>query len=168
VCNTGEGKVVQLAFPSMDVVHTFDLFTAMDHINTLAVLDEKTIWVVLHNLGKVRYLFRLQSAYHDDICSPQLCLPLSQHGTHVLSCVAFQRGCSGFSVDMLPHNGCPKGPKASPFCAELAGASEPGNRRGGAEDTRRWHKLTWSRRLAGDVRDAQLQRDGPCNFGLGD
>ncbi len=29
------------------------LFTRKQHVNTLAPLDDKSLWVVLHNLGKV-------------------------------------------------------------------------------------------------------------------
>jgi hypothetical protein len=54
VCNTGEGEILQLSFPSMDVQRRLRLFTAKEHINTLAAFDSQTIWAVLHNLGSVR------------------------------------------------------------------------------------------------------------------
>lgn len=59
VCDTGQGHIVQLSFPSMAVIRTLDLFTAKEHINTLAAMDDKSIWVVLHNLGKVRLEFSM-------------------------------------------------------------------------------------------------------------
>jgi hypothetical protein len=37
----------------MEVQQAYDLFTQKEHINTLAMLDSSSIWVVLHNLGKV-------------------------------------------------------------------------------------------------------------------
>lgn len=58
VCNTGDGQIVQLSFPSMTMHRTLDLFTAREHINTLAALDDSSIWAVLHNLGNVRLLPR--------------------------------------------------------------------------------------------------------------
>jgi hypothetical protein len=38
----------------MEVVRTLDLFTVKEHINTVAVFDSSSVWVVLHNLGRVR------------------------------------------------------------------------------------------------------------------
>jgi hypothetical protein len=52
ICSTGEGKLLQLSYPAMDVIQTLDLFTAKEHVNTVAVFDS-SVWVVLHNLGKV-------------------------------------------------------------------------------------------------------------------
>ena len=38
----------------MEVLRTLDIFTVKEHINTVAVLDSSSVWVVLHNLGRVR------------------------------------------------------------------------------------------------------------------
>lgn len=54
VCNTGDGQLLQLSYPSMEVVRTLDIFTVKEHINTVAVFDSSSVWVVLHNLGQVR------------------------------------------------------------------------------------------------------------------
>ena len=56
VCNTDGGEILELQFPSMEVLRTFPLFTAREHINTLAAVDDDSLWVVLHNLGKVRHI----------------------------------------------------------------------------------------------------------------
>ena len=45
--------MVELSFPDMEVVRTLPLFTAKEHINTLAMFDDEHLLVVLHNLGKV-------------------------------------------------------------------------------------------------------------------
>jgi hypothetical protein len=55
VCNTDGGAILELQYPSMQLRRTLSLFTAKEHINTLAVVDEQSVWVVLHNLGKVRH-----------------------------------------------------------------------------------------------------------------
>jgi len=63
LADTGNGRIVVLAYPSMDVVKHLQPFTARQHVNTLAVLagvpggddlqDKSThVWAVLHNLGK--------------------------------------------------------------------------------------------------------------------
>lgn len=44
---------MQLLYPSMELVRSLDLFTAKEHINTVAVFDSASVWVVLHNLGEV-------------------------------------------------------------------------------------------------------------------
>jgi hypothetical protein len=61
VADTGHGVVVELAFPSMRVERQLKLFTAKEHVNTLAVWPAgspgapadggATLWAVLHNLG---------------------------------------------------------------------------------------------------------------------
>ena len=50
---------MELAYPSMDVRRTLKLFTAKEHINTLAAFDEGSLWVVLHNLGSVCFPIHL-------------------------------------------------------------------------------------------------------------
>jgi hypothetical protein len=52
VCDTGEGKVVELDFPSMSVKRILHLFTPKEHINTVSAFGDGTLWVVLHNLGQ--------------------------------------------------------------------------------------------------------------------
>lgn len=39
--------------PARLQVRGMRLFTRKQHVNTLAPLDDKSLWVVLHNLGKV-------------------------------------------------------------------------------------------------------------------
>ncbi|KAG1681109.1 hypothetical protein FOA52_015551 [Chlamydomonas sp. UWO 241] len=51
LCNTEEGKVLQLAYPGMEVVTTMPLFTRRHHVNTLAPLVRGQMWAVLNNLG---------------------------------------------------------------------------------------------------------------------
>jgi hypothetical protein len=53
LCNTGEGQLLQLSYPSMELVRELELFTVKEHINTVAVFDPSSVWVVLHNLGRV-------------------------------------------------------------------------------------------------------------------
>ena len=55
-CNTDGGAILELQYPSMEVLRTFELFSAKEHINTLAAVDDDSLWVVLHNLGRVRVL----------------------------------------------------------------------------------------------------------------
>lgn len=52
ICNTGEGHVLELHYPSMKIKRSTGLFTLHDHVNTLAPLEDGTVWAVLHNLGK--------------------------------------------------------------------------------------------------------------------
>ncbi|MEW5319959.1 MAG: hypothetical protein WDW38_011069 [Sanguina aurantia] len=52
LCNTEEGAVMQLSYPSMQVVHSSVLFTFKQHVNTLAPLEDNELWAVLHNLGQ--------------------------------------------------------------------------------------------------------------------
>jgi hypothetical protein len=51
VCNTDEGKVLQLRYPSMELVRTLGLFTKKDHVNTLAPLRPGKLFAILHNKG---------------------------------------------------------------------------------------------------------------------
>lgn len=37
LASTGDGHVVELEFPSMNQIRSLDLFTAREHVNTLAV-----------------------------------------------------------------------------------------------------------------------------------
>jgi hypothetical protein len=53
VCNTGEGSIVEMSFPGMDVLRTLRLFTREEHVNTLAPGPDGRLWAMLHNLGKV-------------------------------------------------------------------------------------------------------------------
>ncbi|GAX82193.1 hypothetical protein CEUSTIGMA_g9621.t1 [Chlamydomonas eustigma] len=52
LCNTDEGSVLQLSYPSMSVVKSLSLFTPKQHVNTLAPLEEGKLWALLHNMGK--------------------------------------------------------------------------------------------------------------------
>lgn len=70
VCNTGAGQLIKLALPAMKVVQTYDLFTLREHINTLAVLDDASVWVVLHNLGQVCIEALALPARHQDRAVP--------------------------------------------------------------------------------------------------
>ncbi|PSC71222.1 green algal specific Aspartyl Asparaginyl beta-hydroxylase [Micractinium conductrix] len=51
VANTGEGKVLELAFPSMQLLRELPLFTLKEHVNTLAPTPDGRLWAMLHNLG---------------------------------------------------------------------------------------------------------------------
>ena len=61
MADTGHGVVVELALPSMRVERQLKLFTAKEHVNTLAVWPPgspgapadggASLWAVLHNLG---------------------------------------------------------------------------------------------------------------------
>lgn len=53
VCDTGNGRVLQLSFPDMTPLRSMDLFTLKDHPNTLAPLAPDNFLVMLHNLGEV-------------------------------------------------------------------------------------------------------------------
>lgn len=53
VANTGEGKVLELAFPSMRPIRNLKLFTEQEHLNTLSPTGYGTMWAMLHNLGPV-------------------------------------------------------------------------------------------------------------------
>jgi hypothetical protein len=55
LCNTGEGQLIQMAYPTFEVVRTLKLFTSKDHINTVSAFDTSSVWAVLHMLGKVRF-----------------------------------------------------------------------------------------------------------------
>lgn len=59
ICNTHEGSILELSYPSMEVARTLRLFSSRDHINTLAPLSDEDLWVVLHNLGEVRGAWNL-------------------------------------------------------------------------------------------------------------
>ncbi|GMH37805.1 hypothetical protein BSKO_05678 [Bryopsis sp. KO-2023] len=52
VCDTDNGRILVLEFPTMRQIKVLDFFTKADHINTLAPLDDNTLWVVLHRLRK--------------------------------------------------------------------------------------------------------------------
>jgi len=56
VADTGHGSVWELALPDLSVVRELQLFTAKEHINSLAVWPgeggaAEQLWAVLHNLG---------------------------------------------------------------------------------------------------------------------
>ena len=61
MADTGHGVVVELSLPSMRVERQLKLFTAKEHVNTLAMWPAgspgspadggATLWAVLHNLG---------------------------------------------------------------------------------------------------------------------
>ena len=52
VC-TGDGALLRFSHPEMKLVQRLQLFTLREHVNTLAVLDDVSVWAVLHNLGQV-------------------------------------------------------------------------------------------------------------------
>jgi hypothetical protein len=62
VADTGHGIVLELQLPALTVVRSLKLFTAKDHINTLAMWPPgspgtpagapPSLWCVLHGLGK--------------------------------------------------------------------------------------------------------------------
>eukprot|EP00892_Ulva_mutabilis_P008031 jgi/Ulvmu1/55/UM001_0058.1 len=52
VCNTGEGSILQLSYPSMAEIGRLRTFTQREHVNTVAAYDDSSVWAVLHNLGK--------------------------------------------------------------------------------------------------------------------
>lgn len=54
VCSTGTGAILELQYPEMVLRRTLQLFTLREHVNTIAAVGQTTLWVVLHNLGKVR------------------------------------------------------------------------------------------------------------------
>jgi hypothetical protein len=47
------GQCDQLV-PSLAQVRRLDLFTAEEHVNSVAPLQAGSLWAILHNLGKVR------------------------------------------------------------------------------------------------------------------
>jgi hypothetical protein len=54
VASTGKGAILELAFPSLAVLRTHQLFTAAEHLNGLAPTGEgATLWAMLHNRGEV-------------------------------------------------------------------------------------------------------------------
>ena len=54
VASTGDGAILELAYPSLSVVRRHPLFTAAAHLNGLAPTgDGATLWAVLHNRGPV-------------------------------------------------------------------------------------------------------------------
>lgn len=53
VCSTGKGSLLELTYPEMTVKRELELFTLREHVNTIAVVGQDTLWVVLHNLGQV-------------------------------------------------------------------------------------------------------------------
>ncbi|KAG7669900.1 hypothetical protein KSW81_008044 [Nannochloris sp. 'desiccata'] len=47
----GEGHILELEFPSMNVLRRMELFTLKEHVNTLSPTGNGTLWAMLHNLG---------------------------------------------------------------------------------------------------------------------
>jgi len=47
----GEGHILELEFPSMQVLRRMELFTLKEHVNTLSPTGNGTLWAMLHNLG---------------------------------------------------------------------------------------------------------------------
>ncbi|KAK9811643.1 hypothetical protein WJX72_007577 [[Myrmecia] bisecta] len=52
VCNTGQGSILELSFPELLQIRALKLFSVEEHVNTLAALEEGSLWAVLHNLGQ--------------------------------------------------------------------------------------------------------------------
>jgi hypothetical protein len=62
VADTGHGSILELQLPELSIVRTLKLFSAKDHINTLAMWPPGSpgapadgppqLWAVLHGLGK--------------------------------------------------------------------------------------------------------------------
>ena len=49
--DTGDGQILELEFPSMQLLRRMELFTLKEHVNTLSPTVNKTMWAMLHNLG---------------------------------------------------------------------------------------------------------------------
>ncbi|GAX82340.1 hypothetical protein CEUSTIGMA_g9769.t1 [Chlamydomonas eustigma] len=52
ICNTDEGSILQLSYPTMKMVRAVPLFTKKQHINTLAPQHDGKVWAMLHNMGR--------------------------------------------------------------------------------------------------------------------
>ncbi|PRW60120.1 serine threonine- phosphatase 6 regulatory ankyrin repeat subunit B-like [Chlorella sorokiniana] len=51
VASTGDGRVLELSYPSMDPVQAHALFSAEQHVSTLGPDASGKLWAVLHNQG---------------------------------------------------------------------------------------------------------------------
>lgn len=54
VAATDSGAVLELSFPGLRLLRRLALFSRREHVNSVAPLAPGDLWVVLHNLGKVR------------------------------------------------------------------------------------------------------------------
>lgn len=90
LADTGQGRVVELAYPSMDVVRTAEAFTLRQHVNTLGFFNgvpggppEEGVWAVLHNLGKSKLV-------NVDMDTAQTVRELGQVGHKSHGCVLWE------------------------------------------------------------------------------
>ena len=117
VAHPSEGSILQLAYPSMQLERTLNLFTRRDHVNTLRVATgadgAERLWAMMHRKGKESQI----AVVAVDDAEPAVVSTVTEGVGHLSHQIVGYRGFAepgvlvldsqGGAIRFLPHTGGP-------------------------------------------------------------